>query len=73
MELEAGEGERHSVMAQGGRLAMRNYLWAFFAGTCMIGAAQGFAGGLDAVLAAAHGLTALAFVAAGWAKFSADE
>ncbi|GLC56007.1 hypothetical protein PLESTB_001054400 [Pleodorina starrii] len=26
-EIEAGEGERHSVMAQGSRLAARNYTW----------------------------------------------
>lgn len=70
MELEAGEGARHSVMAQGGRLAMRNYLWAFFAGAGVLAAGQGLAGSMGVVLAGAYGLTALAYVAAGWLKFS---
>ncbi|KXZ54223.1 hypothetical protein GPECTOR_5g315 [Gonium pectorale] len=40
-EIEAGEGERHSVMAQGARLAARDYTWAILALHLLTQAAAG--------------------------------
>jgi hypothetical protein len=53
---------------QGARLALRNYLWAFFGGCALAGLAQGAAG-----LAPASGGLAAAYLAAGWAKFAGEE
>ncbi|GLI62394.1 hypothetical protein VaNZ11_004960 [Volvox africanus] len=86
LEIEAGEGDRHSVMAQGSRIAARNYTWLIvlvhltlqavspllvsYMGTVITTPGNGLL--LPLPFTVMYGVLAVLFVVAGACKFLQD-